>query len=67
MKKGKKLVLNKETLRDLMAHNTGEVKGGGKSKKCKGPTLPPTEYGVTCPTYGCTAYVGCTVTCYGCW
>jgi hypothetical protein len=65
MKKGKKLVLNKETLRDLMAHNAGEVKGGGRTngKKC----LKPTEYGLTCPTYGCTAYAGCTVTCYGCW
>jgi hypothetical protein len=36
MKKNtKKLVLNKETLRDLTAQNAGEVKGGGKSKMCK--------------------------------
>ncbi len=28
MKKPKKLTLNKETLRDLTAHNAGEVKGG---------------------------------------
>jgi hypothetical protein len=64
----KKLTLNKETLRDLMAQNPGEVKGGGRTngKKCvkateAGVTCPtnPSCYGYTCATCGilCTAYV----------
>jgi len=49
-KQPKKLTLNKETLRDLMAHNAGEVKGGRPTngKKC----LKPTEGGATCNTQG---------------
>ncbi len=36
-KQPKKLTLNKETLRDLTAHNAGAVKGGGNktyNKRC---------------------------------
>jgi hypothetical protein len=34
-KQPKKLVLKKETLRDLAAHDAGEVKGGGgRTKSC---------------------------------
>ncbi len=60
-KQPKKLTLNKETLRDLMAHDAGEVKGGRHThgKRCQ----KPTEYGPTCPgyTYGCpTTAIGCT-------
>jgi hypothetical protein len=44
----KKLTLKKETLRDLTAHNAGEIKAGGRggngnTKKCR-PTM-------TCYTY----------------
>ncbi len=36
MKKQKKLILNKETLRDLTVQNAGEVKGGAQTynKRC---------------------------------
>ncbi len=65
----KKLTLNKETLRDLMAHNAGEVKGGDRSKKCNKPPTGggATGCGPTCPTYTCTqvnTYCYCSV---GCW
>ncbi len=60
--KVKKLVLRKETLRDLTAHNAGAVKGGGVTFK-----------GITCvPTYyerGCYTWYLCpspTVTCKPC-
>jgi hypothetical protein len=68
--KSKKLTLNKETLRDLMAGNAREVKGGAKTngKKCGMVSGAATLCGgFTCPTY-----VGCTNTCgglcsVGCW
>ncbi len=47
--KVKKLVLRKETLRDLTAHNAGQVKGGGITGK-----------GPTCPGY--TAWPQCHIT-----
>ncbi len=34
MKESKKLVLKKETLRDLMVRNDAEVKGGTKTGQC---------------------------------
>ena len=65
--KSKILTLNKETLRDLMANNAGEVKGGTPTngKKCRRQT----QYGITCPS---PTYNGCTNTCgmcgtLGCW
>ncbi len=58
--KVKKLTLNKETLRDLTAHNAGGVKGGAPTKKCA-PTgrYRPTACGPGCPQpatykYPCT-------------
>jgi hypothetical protein len=64
--KNKKLTLNKETLRDLMAKSAGEVKGGAKTngKKCRG-TGPVTQCGAGCPPQS----VSCFPPCYtdGCW
>ena len=40
----KKLTLNKETLRDLNAHNAGEIKAGGRVKKCQ-----QVNYTLCCP------------------
>jgi hypothetical protein len=43
-KQPKKLTLNKETLRDLTAHNAGEIKAGAKgvrTRKCKTVTCGP--------------------------
>jgi hypothetical protein len=57
--KVKKLILKKETLRDLTAQNAGEVKGGGKAantKKC--PT-------VTCGS-GCTSLLKTCLRTMGC-
>ncbi len=45
MKKPKKLTLNQETLRDLMAHNAGDVKGG--ARKTNGKHCLPASHG-TC-------------------
>ncbi len=63
--KVKKLVLRKETLRDLSAQNAGQVKGGAKTngKKCVAATQAGLTCGVTCPTY----YAICTNTCWGCY
>ncbi len=57
MKKVKKLTLNKETLRDLMAHKAGHVKGGGFSqgKKCRTQFNCTGTCGHTCEVIGCTA------------
>ena len=33
-KQPKKLILRKETLRDLAVHNAGEVKGGQATRNC---------------------------------
>ncbi len=59
--KVKKLVLRKETLRDLSAQNAGQVKGGAKTngKKC----VAASQAGLTCPTN----YPICTNTCWGCY
>ncbi len=57
MKKTRKLILSRETLRDLTAQNGGEIRGGGKGG------ARPTK-GKNCPTGGCTGY--CTVTCNTC-
>jgi hypothetical protein len=57
MKKNtKKLVLNKETLRDLMAQNAGGVKGGDKSKMCNHTWVncKPTKISCVCPSAWCT-------------
>ncbi len=57
--KVKKLVLRKETLRDLTAQNAGAVKGGGVT--FKGITCTPT-WDYRCPTYYvCTVWTwkGC--------
>ncbi len=61
--KVKKLVLRKETLRDLTAMNAGAVKGGSPTngKRCSNGGKA-TACGYGCPTYA----VDCTVTCYTC-
>lgn len=63
----KKLTLNKETLRDLTAHNAGEVKAGAKGGNGKGKGQYPTK---KCdPTITCAGIcdtVNCGVTEY-CW
>ena len=56
--KVKKLTLNRETLRDLMAHNAGEVKAGDrggntKTTANKGRCIWGSESCFACPTYGC--------------
>jgi hypothetical protein len=68
----KKLILKKETLRDLMARNAGQVKGGGKTngKKCVSNTCDCgtrtcAATGCYCETAGCPpfdSYKGCTAT-----
>ncbi len=60
-----KLMLKKETLRDLMVENAGQVKGGIKSKGCFSGAKecgPPTEKHVVCTG-------ACTGDCWsnGCW
>ena len=55
-KQQKKLTLNKETLRDLMAHNAGDVKGGAKSKNCYTIGRRLTACGPTCPQTQTCAY-----------
>ncbi len=64
MKTIKKLTLNRETLRDLMARNSGQVKGGDKSKVCGGKTANK-----KCDTLGClfSEQPGCTVGCISGW
>jgi hypothetical protein len=55
--KVKKLTLNRETLRDLMAHNAGEVKGGAKGGNTKKYTCAPT-CAYTC-MFGCQGTLYC--------
>ncbi len=62
-KQPKKLRLNKETLRDLMAQDAGHVKGGEKTGRCAtfrakcSMGIRATACGYGCPTYyNCTAY-----------
>jgi hypothetical protein len=64
--RSKKLTLNKETLRDLMAKNAGEVKGAARTngRKCQPSGGGPTRCGPTCPTEGCTTNCWYTT---GCW
>ncbi len=72
--KVKKLVLRKETLRDLTAHHAGKVKGGaatkGHGQKCS-TGVKVTVCGYGCPTYysctclNCTMYT-CNFTCHPC-
>ncbi len=51
--KMKKLVLKKETLRDLTAQNAGGVKGGKtRTKNCVSTSL--------CPSRTCTGDLACT-------
>ncbi len=60
----KKLTLNKETLRDLTAHNADEVNGG---------QVPITAMGcvtrictLAACSLACTQNLGCTYTCHHC-
>ncbi len=65
--KVKKLVLKKETLRDLTAQNAGGVKGGARThgKKCATGGCP--TGGQTCAGYTCPTGVICSgFTCYTC-
>ncbi len=55
MKKTRKLILSRETLRDLTAQNGGEIRGGGKGG------VRPTK-GKNCPTLGCYDTLGCNAT-----
>ncbi len=55
--KVKRLVLRKETLRDLTAQNAGAVKGGAITKKgptCPGYTVPCTYELYSCKCHGRT-------------
>ncbi len=63
-KQPKKLALSKETLRDLLAHNAGEVNGGAKSKNCA-TGGKATACGYTCG--GGTQNYQCIPSAYGCW
>ncbi len=61
-KQFKKLRLNKETLRDLTAHNVDEVNGGQVL-----PTMMGCGISRMCPSFlGCTLNLGCTHTCHHC-
>jgi hypothetical protein len=56
-KQPKKLTLNKETLRDLTAHNAGEIKAGrkgGNTNKCR-PSMTCLTHCGQMPycTFGC--------------
>jgi len=55
--KVKKLTLNKETLRDLMAHNAGHVKGGrfSQGKKCRTQFNCTVTCVHTCEAMNCSA------------
>ena len=55
-KQPKKLSLNKETLRDLTAHNADEVNGGQVL-----PTMMGCGISRMCPSF-----LGCTYTCHHC-
>ncbi len=62
--KVKKLVLMKETLRDLTAHNAGWVKGGPKGGKATNKCAPSGK--PTCGGFTCNTGVTCLNTCAVC-